>query len=97
LIIDNATLTTASYGINMGFSLDQATGRPISHAWILSDGLMLLYLKICGIPPERVTRYVAPWQNHIVYVIDTRGVANYRQTDSFEPWNNEFINLRWRK
>ena len=97
LIIDNATLTTASYEINMGFSLDQATGRPISHAWILSDGLMLLYLKICGIPPERVTRYVAPWQNHIVYVVDTRGVANYRQANNFEPWNNEFINLRWQK
>ena len=57
---------------------------------------MLVYLMLCGIPPERVTRYFAPWKNHIVYVIDTRDVANYRKANHFQPGNTSFVNMQWR-
>jgi 2-polyprenyl-3-methyl-5-hydroxy-6-metoxy-1,4-benzoquinol methylase len=96
LIIDNATLTTSDYEMDIGFELDQATGKPVYHAWALSDGLVLVYLMLCGIPPDRVTRYFAPWQNHIVYVIDTRHVASYRKANDFQTCNTSFINMQWR-
>jgi 2-polyprenyl-3-methyl-5-hydroxy-6-metoxy-1,4-benzoquinol methylase len=96
LIIDNATLTTSSYEIDISFGVNQATGKPEYHSWALSDGLVLLYLMLCGVPPERVTRYFAPWPNHIVYVIDTRDVATYRRNNHFQPCNTSFINMHWR-
>jgi SAM-dependent methyltransferase len=80
LVIDGAALPGAGYEIDLGADIDPVTGEPLYHAWIMSDGLMLTYLFLCGIPPEKVKRYVAPWHNHILYVIDTREVAAYRQT-----------------
>jgi 2-polyprenyl-3-methyl-5-hydroxy-6-metoxy-1,4-benzoquinol methylase len=97
VIIDNAALTTPEYAIDIRAGLDPSTGRMTYHAWILSDGLMLTYLLLCGIPPERVTRYFAPWQNHIVYVIDTRDVANYRRNNDFQPCNTSFIGMRFNR
>src|SRR5262249_52741715 len=96
LVIDNATLPNSNYEIDLGADFDPATGKMTYHAWILSDGLMLAYLFLCGIPPEKVTRYVAPWPNHIVYVIDTREVAKYRAEFDFQPCNISFINAAWK-
>lgn len=96
LIIDNATMPSPEYKIDLGAGLDPATGKMTYHAWILSDGLILAFLLLCGVPPERVKRYFAPWQNHIVYVIDTSDVANYRKANAFQPCNTSFINMRWR-
>ncbi len=96
LIIDNAALTSSNYEISLRTGLHAATGKIKYHAWILSDGLMLAYLLLCGVPPEKVTRYVAPWQNHIVYVIDTRDVISYRNANDFQPCNTSFINLQGR-
>jgi|UPI0007844D15 SAM-dependent methyltransferase len=96
LVIDNAALTSSGYEMDLGAGIDPATGKMTYHAWILSDGLMLAYLLLCGIPPEKITRYIAPWQNHIVYVIDTRDVAQYRKDNDFQPCNTSFINMQWK-
>jgi 2-polyprenyl-3-methyl-5-hydroxy-6-metoxy-1,4-benzoquinol methylase len=96
LVIDSATLSSLKYEIDLGAGIDPATGKMTYHFWILSDGLMLAYLLLCGIPPENVTRYVAPWPNHIVYVIDTREVAKYRAENDFQPCNTSFINAAWK-
>jgi 2-polyprenyl-3-methyl-5-hydroxy-6-metoxy-1,4-benzoquinol methylase len=96
LIIDNATMPSSEYKIDLGAGLDPATGKMTYHAWILSDGLILAYLLLCGVPPERVKRYFALWPNHIVYVIDTSDVANYRKANDFQPCNTSFINMQWR-
>ncbi len=97
LIIDNATLRSSNYEIDISAGLNPATGKMIYHAWILSDGLILAYLLLCGVPPERVKRYFAPWDNHIVYVIDTSDVANYRKANDFQPCNTSFINMKWNR
>jgi SAM-dependent methyltransferase len=96
LVIDNATMPTAEYGIDLGAEIDPTTGEMTYHAWMLSDGLMLAYLLLCGIPPEKITRYVAPWPNHIVYVIDTREVGKFRAANQVPPGNTSFVNMVWK-
>jgi SAM-dependent methyltransferase len=96
LVVDNATICSPKNEIDLGAGIDPTTGKMTYHAWILSDGLMLAYLLLCGIPPEKVTRYVAPWPNHIVYVIDTREVKKYRSENDFQPCNTSFINSAWK-
>lgn len=95
LVIDNAMLTGSNYEIDLGADFDEA-GQLTYHAWALSDGLMLSYLTLCGIPPERVKRYFAPWHNHIVYVIDTSDVENYRAAHIAQPCNASFVKMDWR-
>ena len=95
LVIDGPALPSANYEIDLGAGIDPATSELIYHAWIMSDGLMLSYLLLCGIPPEKVKRYTAPWPNHILYVIDTRDVAAYREAHDFQPCNSSFINLKF--
>jgi SAM-dependent methyltransferase len=95
LIIDNAALMGSEYKIDLGAGVNPSTGKMTYHAWILSDGLMLAYLLLCGVPPEKVTRHYAPWPGHIVYVIDTRDVANYRKANVSQPCNKSFINMQW--
>jgi 2-polyprenyl-3-methyl-5-hydroxy-6-metoxy-1,4-benzoquinol methylase len=96
LIIDSAALTSSNYEISLRPGVHPTTGKMQYHTWILSDGLMLAYLLLCGVPPEKVTRYFAPWPNHIVYVIDTRDVANYRKANDFQPCNTSFIKMQRR-
>ena len=96
LVIDCAALPSANCEIDLGAGIDPATSQPIYHAWIMSDGLMLSYLFLCGIPPEKVKRYIAPWPCHILYIIDTRDVATYREANDFHPSNTSFINLKFR-
>jgi len=95
LIVDGAAIAGPDYKIDLSAGLDATTGKMTYHAWILSDGVMLAYLLLCGVPPERVKRYVAPWENHIVYVIDTSDVASYRKANDFQPTNTSFINMNW--
>ena len=95
LILDNATLTTPGYGIDLGAGVDPVTKRLTYHAWILSDQLILTYLYLCGVEPERIIRYFPPWANHVIYVIDTRNVETFRVTNDFQPCNTSFINMRW--
>jgi hypothetical protein len=95
LIIDGAAIAGQGYKIDLSADLHATTGKMTYHAWILSDGVMLAYLLLCGVPPERVKRYVAPWEHHIVYVIDTSDVASYRKANDFQAANTSFINMNW--
>src|SRR5258708_5506709 len=95
LIIDGAMLPSADYEIDLGVGIDPGTGKLTYHSWIMSDGLMLTYLLLCGVPPQKVKRYIAPWPNHILYVIDTRDVAAYREANDFQPCNTAFINANF--
>jgi SAM-dependent methyltransferase len=95
LIIDGPAISSSKYEIDLGAGINPATGKLTYHGWNMSDGLTLSYLLLCGIPPEKVKRYIAPWPNHILYVIDTRDVAAYREANDFQPCNTSFINSKF--
>lgn len=95
LIIDGPALPSENIELDLGGEVNSETRKLLYHAWIMSDGLMLRYLWLCGVEPERVTRYTAPWPNHILYVIDTANVESFRKTFDFQPCNFSFINAQF--
>ena len=95
LIIDNATIDRPEFLIDLEIGLDRSNEKMTYHAWILSDGLMLTYLWLCGVPPQKIIRYIAPWANHIVYIIDTRDVERYRRENDVQPCNTSFLKMQF--
>ncbi len=83
LIIDGPALTYGPTQLNFNIFREGEAGRPAYVTWTLSDGLMLAFLSICGVEPERVTRFISPLRNHRVYVIDTTDVAAWRRRNSY--------------
>jgi hypothetical protein len=83
LIIDGPALTYGGTQLNLSVCRDSESGRPSYIAWTLNDGLLIGFLSICGIEPERVTRFASPLRNHRVYVIDATDVATSRRRDFF--------------
>jgi 2-polyprenyl-3-methyl-5-hydroxy-6-metoxy-1,4-benzoquinol methylase len=97
LVIDGAAHPGDHIGLEIGGGIDTATGKLDYHSWIMSDGLMLTYLFLCGVPPERVHRYIAPWHDHIMYVIDTSEVDRFRDANRFQACNTSFIQMNFKQ
>jgi len=57
------------------------------HSFLYSDGLLLDFFNLIGVGPHRVHRYKAPRdQYHILYVVDTRGLAEERTRRGAPPY-----------
>jgi 2-polyprenyl-3-methyl-5-hydroxy-6-metoxy-1,4-benzoquinol methylase len=91
LIIDGPALTYGPTELNFNIFRNDDSGRPAYMTWTLSDGLMLAFLSVCGVEPERVTRFVSPLRNHRVYVIDTTDVAAWRHRNAY--WGSDFLDF----
>lgn len=95
LIIDGPVVAHQSARMHLNVAIDEVSGRPTYLAWTMSDGLMLSYLALCGVAPEKVVRYISPLRNHILYVIDTRGVDEYRRENEFAASDTPFLKSRF--
>jgi predicted RNA methylase len=95
LIIDGPVLTRTTSLMHLNVSVDRKSGRPEFLAWTMGDRLLLHYLALCGVAPEKVVRYVSPLRNHIVYVIDTREVDDYRRRNEFATTDTPFLQSRF--
>jgi 2-polyprenyl-3-methyl-5-hydroxy-6-metoxy-1,4-benzoquinol methylase len=83
LIIDGPALTYGATQLNFNIFRHGERGPPTYLTWTLSDGLMLGFLSVCGIEPERVTRFVSPLRNHRVYLVDTTDLAASRRRNAY--------------
>jgi hypothetical protein len=64
---------------------------------MMSDGFIMNFLNLIGVPPARVTRYKAPSNEyHILYVIDTRGVTEHRKQLGYPTYLEDVIQLRFK-
>jgi 2-polyprenyl-3-methyl-5-hydroxy-6-metoxy-1,4-benzoquinol methylase len=91
LIIDGPALTYAATQLNFNIFKHTNSERPSYMTWTLSDGLLLGFLSICGVEPERVTRLVSPLRNHRVYIIDTTDVVDWRGRNA--DWGSDFLDF----
>jgi SAM-dependent methyltransferase len=91
LIIDGPALTYGPTQLNFNIFRHSDSGRPSYMTWTLSDGLLLGFLSICGVEPERVTRFVSPLRNHRVYIVDTTDVAAWRHRNAY--WGSDFLDF----
>jgi len=63
---------------------------------MLSDGLIMDFLDLIGIPLSRVNRYKAPADHcHILYVIDTTDLAQHRIEFSYLEYLTQVMGLRF--
>lgn len=69
------------------------TGTLVYHSFLYSDGLLLDFFNLIGVGPHRVRRYKAPRdQYHILYVVDTRGLADERARRGVSPHLADILN-----
>jgi SAM-dependent methyltransferase len=96
LIFDTVAETTEEHGLTLNSGWFTGTDRMIYHSFHLSDGLILNYLNLAGLAPSRITRYKAPDDPaHVVFVIDTRGLAEARQARHYPEYLRRALELQF--
>jgi protein-L-isoaspartate O-methyltransferase len=95
LIIDGPVLTRPRSRMHLNIMVDRKTRLPSYLAWTMSDSLLLSYFALCGVAPEKVVRYVSPLKNHILYVIDTSEVEQYRHQHEFAKSDTPFLESKF--
>lgn len=97
LVIDTVSDLVPDHGATMGSGWLTAQRQLIYHTMQMSDGLLLDFLNLVGVPPSRITRYSAPDQPfHNVYVIDTRDLAETRARRRYPEYLQDVLELKFR-
>jgi 2-polyprenyl-3-methyl-5-hydroxy-6-metoxy-1,4-benzoquinol methylase len=93
LIFDTGADETPAHTLKLASEWKRDPTRFVYHSFQFSEGLLLDFLNIIGIPPERVTRYRAPGGVHTLYMIDTRDVRERRQELNYPEYLRRVIDL----
>jgi SAM-dependent methyltransferase len=93
LIFDTAAMDTPVHNLELTSGWERNPARLLFHSFCFSDGLLLDFLNLIGIPPERVTRYRAPEGGHTLYIIDTRYVKERRRELDYPEYLRRVIEL----
>lgn len=95
LIFDTGANETPTHTLELASGWERDPARLLYHSFQFSDGLLLDFLNLIGIPPERVTRYRAPGGQHTLYMIDTRGIKERRQELNYPEYLRRVIELEF--
>ncbi len=96
LILDTVVQMGENHGLTLNCGWHTGTGRLIYNSFHLTDSLLLDFLNLVGVPPSRVVRYKAPDDaSHVMYVIDTRGIAEIRQQRAYPEYLRRALDLRF--
>jgi SAM-dependent methyltransferase len=95
LILDTGARDMPSHSLELTSGWERDPARLIYHSFYFSDGLLLDFLSLIGIAPERVTRYKAPGGGHTLYYIDTRHVAERRRELNYPDYLRKVIALEF--
>ena len=77
-IIDANISTKPEASMRLYVAQNTQTGHIAYSSWAIPEYLLLDFLYLVGIEPHRITRYVSPIPNHMVYVIDTSDMQRVR-------------------
>jgi len=95
LILDTGVRDMPGHSLELTSGWERDPARLLFHSFNLSDGLLLDFLNLIGIAPERVTRYKAPGGGHTLYYIDTRHVAERRRELNYPDYLRKVIELEF--
>jgi SAM-dependent methyltransferase len=95
LIFDGGASETPAHTLALASGWERDPARLLYHSFLFSDGLLLDFLNLIGIPPERITRYRAPGGLHTLYMIDTRGVKERRRELNYPEYLRRVIELEF--
>jgi hypothetical protein len=87
VIFDTGVIDTPDQRLQLHTGWNPTIGSLNFHSFTFSDGLLMDYLALLGVPASRVARFKAPSaENHILYHIDTRFVSQDRRTMQYMPY-----------
>ena len=84
------------HGMRLSIEKDDKTKRIKYHTWNATSEMMIDFLYLIGVEPSRITCFIAPWGNHVVYFIDTRNVGYFRDNEGYPEYIKSFLNLNFR-
>jgi len=94
VIFDTAATYTQNQRLNLFSGWDTKTNTFLYHSFQLTDGLILDFLNLIGVPPSKVTRYAAPPdENHILYDIDTTDLGKTREKFQYPDYLWQMVNM----
>jgi SAM-dependent methyltransferase len=80
VILDTGAIDTLEQRLELDTAWSVHNGALTFHSFTLSDGLLMQYLELLGVPANRITRFKAPAAEfHILYLIDTRYLLEDRK------------------
>ena len=95
VIFDTGAIDSADHRLALYSGWDKQSKRLIYHSFMLSDGLIMDFLALIGVPMARVQRYKAlADHHHILYVIDTKNLDRHRIEFGYPEYLKEVIDLR---
>ncbi|NJN85293.1 MAG: class I SAM-dependent methyltransferase [Leptolyngbyaceae cyanobacterium SL_7_1] len=94
VIFDTGALDVNEDWIRLDSSLEPKSNRLIYHSFMMSDGLIMNFLNLIGIPSSKVIRYKSPSNHyHILYIIDTRAIKARRNRLQYPAYLGETVKL----
>jgi len=94
VVFDTCAIDTKDHHLRLdsGWQSNQL----IYHSFMLSDGLIMDFLDLIGIPPSRVKHYKTPVDHrHVLYVIDTTDLQRRRAEFSYPVYLRKVIGLEF--
>ena len=94
VILDSGITDTGEQGVTLHSAWNKETNRLIYQHFQLTDGLVMDYLNLIGIPSSKIKRYKAPDRgDHILYDIDTTGLRKAREELGYPEYIRRVVNL----
>ncbi len=96
VVLETIGESTAEHGLTLNSGWRNETGALLYHSFHLTDGLLMDFLSLVGVPAECVVRYKAPDDpSHVVYVIDTRQVPQIRRQRDYPEYLRATLDLNF--
>lgn len=94
VIFDTGAQDNSDHGLGLSSGWTNDTKSLIYHSFTLSDGLIMDFLNLIGIPPSKVKRYKAPYDHyHILYIIDTRDIQRTREEFGYPEYLRRIVEM----
>lgn len=94
VIFDTGALDVNEDWMGLDSSFEAESNCLIYHSFTMSDGLIMNFLNLIGIPSSKVIRYKSPLNHyHVLYIIDTRDIRAYRNQLQYPPYLSETVEL----
>jgi SAM-dependent methyltransferase len=84
------------YGLRLHIVKNEKLKRINYHVWNAASKMIIDFLYLVGVEPSRVTRYIGPWGDHVIYFIDTRNVECFRDNEGYPEYIKSFLNLNFK-
>ncbi|MBD1914963.1 MULTISPECIES: methyltransferase domain-containing protein [Cyanophyceae] len=94
VIFDTGAQDNSDHRFNLSSGWTNDSKSLIYHSFTMSDGLIMDFLNLIGIPPSKVKRYKAPDDHHhILYIIDTRDIQRTREKFDYPEYLRRTIEM----